>query len=95
MIGRLVGGDHMYFYITGHGDDGVKRRAPKAIMSSDSEFIGDEFWSTIVKNVPLRAALTAIINTCYSGAFFQEANVESNDHGPVVAFTACRLGPSD
>ena len=44
MVLNLVEGDHMYFYLTGHGYQAYKR-APKAIKSSDNELIFGKFLS--------------------------------------------------
>ncbi|KAL6504875.1 hypothetical protein OROHE_023633 [Orobanche hederae] len=87
MVQNAVGGDQLFLYVTGHGRSSSGR--PPAIVTTDLKHITDEFWSQITGKVPLNATLSAIINTCHSGAFFTHACKESEISGQVIVLTAC------
>ncbi|KAL6570774.1 HORMA domain [Orobanche gracilis] len=78
--------NNLFLYVTGHG---AKHGGRASIQTSDSEYISDKFLSTICKKVHPTATLTAIVNTCYSGSFFQDATKVDKKRGEVIALTSC------
>ncbi|KAL6522177.1 hypothetical protein OROMI_032054 [Orobanche minor] len=87
MVQNALGGDDLFLYVTRHGRSGSGR--PPAIVTTDLEHIKDEFWSQIMSKVPLKVTLSAIINTCHSGAFCNDAGKKSENSGQVIVLTAC------